>query len=491
MVDWTAAHVPGISLTHSIENTLTWSYTGVPNSQAQEDDDVQRAIRESAQEAGITIPQQETGFIGPSAPAPTQFGPANRETYNLDQWAMVPTGPMNKEMSANEPPPSKRKRAPGAPAMLLSCNSADSQHRLGGLLTILHEIPMVRNILLNIGGLAATYGNNKYWWKGEEILSPEVLAKMNQEMSWDAGKHNSETAFEEEIHRLMAFLDSTERGYGSTSVLTEKMSYGGIGMEKHFYEMLGQRHMETIRPLMQVACLALFNGDTLEEDATFGLLEIEHTRNEYKCIKTLYEALDHVMWSDTLGLEAINQGSKVAYFKELGEILVLEITGDGPGRAIDIPCEFYPERYMMSRRDEARRIQYGWRQTKEDMARLEKEKEELDCLKEIWITGNAKTKSELLKKSTEQWEGYKSYLEGFGKFRALEKSGFDTTKYPDYHQAVPDYDDVTEKQYETVEEVLQYSKKLLERLERRMKGSVCHFKRENGKHSNSFHRSRQ
>jgi hypothetical protein len=481
MVDWTAAHVPGISLTHSNEHTLTGSYVGVPNSQAQEDDDVQRAIRESAQEAGITIPQQETGFVGPSEPAPTQFGPANRETYNADDWAMVPMGPANKDLSVNEPPASKRKRAPGAPAMLAMTNARDRDHRLGGLLTIMHEIPMARNILLNIGDLAPTYGNNKDWWKGEEILSPETLAKMHQEMSWEAGEHNSATAFEEEIHRLMAFLDSTERGYGSTSALVESMKYDGLAKEKQFYEMLGQRHMEKIRPIMQVACLALFHSDALEEDATFGLLEIEHTRNEYKCIKTLYEALDHVMWSDTLGSETINQDSKVAFFKEMGEVLVLDIAGDGPKDPIEIPQEFYPERYMMSRKDEARRIQYGWRQTKQDIARLEEEKEQLDRLDEIWVTDKIKTKSDLLKMSAEQWEGYKSYLDGLGKFRTLEKSGFDTNKYPDYHQAVPDHDDATEKQYQTVEEVIQYSKKLLESFEKRMKGRSCDLEGQTGK----------
>ncbi|KAL6913484.1 hypothetical protein FSHL1_011160 [Fusarium sambucinum] len=450
MVDWTAAHVPG-----------------VPNSQAQEDDDMQRALFESAQEAGVPVPQQETGLTGPSEPAPIQFGPANRESYNTADWAMVPTGPANKKTSVDVPLASKRKRAPGAPAMLVVANAPDHDHRLGGLLTIMHEISIARNVLINIGDLAATYNYNKNWWKGEEVLSPDLLIRMQQDGNLNESK--SDIGFQEEIHRLMAFLDSTERGHGSIIVLADYMRPESSGMEKQFYEMLGQRHMETIRPIMQVASLALFHGDTLEEDATFGLLEIEHTHDEYKCIKTLYEALDHVMWSDTLGSETINQDSKVAFFKEMGEVLVLDIAGDGPKDAIEIPQEFYPEKYMMSRKDEARRIQYGWRQTKKEMARLEKKKEQLDRLAETWVTDKAKTKSDLLKRSAEQWEGYKTYLDGLGKFRALEKSGFDTNMYPDYHQAVPDRDDVAKEQYQTVEEVIRHSKKLLESLDKRMK----------------------
>ncbi|KAM0503327.1 hypothetical protein ACHAP8_003370 [Fusarium lateritium] len=440
---------------------------GVPNSQAQEDDDMQRALFESAQEAGVPVPQQETGLTGPSEPAPIQFGPANRESYNTADWAMVPTGPANKKTSVDVPLASKRKRAPGAPAMLVVANAPDHDHRLGGLLTIMHEISIARNVLINIGDLAATYNYNKNWWKGEEVLSPDLLIRMQQDGNLNESK--SDIGFQEEIHRLMAFLDSTERGHGSIIVLADYMRPESSGMEKQFYEMLGQRHMETIRPIMQVASLALFHGDTLEEDATFGLLEIEHTHDEYKCIKTLYEALDHVMWSDTLGSETINQDSKVAFFKEMGEVLVLDIAGDGPKDAIEIPQEFYPEKYMMSRKDEARRIQYGWRQTKKEMARLEKKKEQLDRLAETWVTDKAKTKSDLLKRSAEQWEGYKTYLDGLGKFRALEKSGFDTNMYPDYHQAVPDRDDVAKEQYQTVEEVIRHSKKLLESLDKRMK----------------------
>jgi hypothetical protein len=427
---------------------------------------MKRALFESAQEAGVSVPQQETGLTGPSEPAPIQFGPANRESYNTADWAMVPTGPANKETSVDVPLASKRKREPGAPAMLVVGNTQNHDHRLGGLVTIMHEIPIARNVLLNIGDLSATYNYNKNWWKGEEILSPELSARMQTDGSLN---DSNDVGFQEEIHRLMAFLDSTERGHGSIVVLADYMQSHGPGREKLFYEMLGQRHMETIRPIMQVASLALFYGDTLEEDATFGLLEIEHTRDEYKCIKTLYEALDHVMWSDTLGSETINQDSKVAFFKEMGEVLVLDIAGDGPNDPIEIPQELYPEKYMMSRKDEARRIQYGWRQTKKEMVRLEKEKEQLDRLAETWVIDKAKTKSDLLKRSAEQWEGYKSYLDGLGKFRALEKSGFDTNKYPDYHQAVPDRDDVAKEQYQTVEEVIQYSKKLLESLDKRMK----------------------
>ncbi|KAF4450854.1 hypothetical protein F53441_6077 [Fusarium austroafricanum] len=469
MVDWTAAHVPGNSLFRPDEHALTGPFAGVPNSQAQEDDDMQRAIRESAQEAGITMPEHESGITGPSEPAAPQFGPANREIYEASSWAMVPTGPI--QDNSNEVAASKRKRTPGAPAMLVINSPQRGNHRLGGLLTIMHEIPIARNVLLSIGSPAATYGHNSDWWRGQEILAPEVLQKMAKEQSWDHGAYTSSTAFEDEVHRLMAFLDSTERGYGSITVLADILDHpDSAGMEKRFYEMLGQRHPDSIRPIMQVAALAMFHGGDLEEDAKFGLLEIEHLRNEYSCIKTLYEALDHVMWSDTLGWDRIHEGSKMAFFKEMGEVLVLNTTGDGPDDPFEIPLEFYPEKYLESRKDEARRIQRGWCQTKEQMTRILTEKEQIYRLKGSWGNGTTDDKRTLLKKATDQWEEYRIYVENFARFRTLKNSRFDSEEYPDYHTAPPNVDDTTYEQSKTIIDVIDYSEKLLADLEARMEG---------------------
>ncbi|KAF5008094.1 hypothetical protein FDECE_5620 [Fusarium decemcellulare] len=451
IVDWTAAHVPG-----------------VPNNQAQEEDDVQRALRESAQEAGITLPQGESTFTEPSASAP-YFGPANRTDYDQNSWAMVPVGP-SKGSTVNEPGPSQRKRAPGGPALLVMSNVNSGSHKLGGLLTILHEIPMARNLLLGIGNPASSYGHNSDWWRGQEVLSPEILAKMSTEQQWNHERHN-ETAFDEEVHRLMAFLDSTERGYGSVSVLTDLLKGSSNGVEKQFYEVLSTRHWQQIKPLTQVASIAKFYGDGVddEEDARFGILEMEHLRNEYDTIKTLYESLDHVMWSDTLSWENIHEGSKMAFFKEMGEVLVLNISGDGPDDSIEIPTELYPEKYLTSRKDEARRLQKGWCQTKREINRLIGEKERVYRLWDDWDNGKYDDKRELIRKALEQWGEYRSYLENLSRFQAMEKSAFDTDKYPDYRAAPCDMDESTMQQHQAVTDVIQFSEKFLEDIDSKMK----------------------
>ncbi|UPK95061.1 hypothetical protein LCI18_005996 [Fusarium solani-melongenae] len=468
MVELTAAQVPGTTLAHNVDNALTRT-AGVPNSHAQEEDDVQRALRESAQEAGITLPQDETGLTEPSASLP-YFGPAVRSDYDQNSWAMVPVGPA-KESSPSDPPPSKRKRAPGAPAFLVLSNFDSGGHKLGGLLTILHEIPIARNVLLGLGTHTSSYGHRNDWWKGQEILSPEVQAKMLEELRWEHRSHN-ETAFDEEVHRLMAFLDGTERAYGSASVLTELFPEVDRGIERKFYDLIDSRHGDQTQAIMQLAVLGKFHedGDSDLDEVKFGLLDIDLSQNEDGCSKTLYEALDHIMWSDALGYDGIHAGSKMAFFKETGEVLALNIGGDGPGDSIEIPQELYLERYLPTRKDEAKRIQRAWRQTKREVRRIETQKEQIYRLWDDWDHGKYDDKRVLLKKATEQWGEYRSYLEGLARFQAMENSGLQTDKYPDYRAAPCQLDGDAQKQHEKVAQVIEYSEQLLANLEIRMKG---------------------
>lgn len=394
---------------------------------------MQRAIRESAQEAGIEVPAQETGVTDTSTSQP-YFGPANRDTYDQNNWAMVPTGPQESALDSTALP-SARKRVSGAPAFLVQGFSSHGLNHLGGLLTILHEIPLARNILLSLGEPAATYGHNREWWNGQAILPEHVLAKLaSGEMQW--GEHNESLPnLEAEIHRIMAFLDLTERGYGTVSVLTEMIN-AGRGAEKQFYETIAVRNEDKIQQLTQVAALCEIQGPntTEEEVANFGLLEMEHPRADYSTIKTLYEALDHVMWNDALTWNEIHEGTKMATFKQIGEGLVLKVSGDGPEDSIDIPLELYPEKYLSSRRSEAARIQAAWAETKAQAERLRQAEQTLTTWRDEW---NNKTynKKDLVQKASLQWQTYREYLQGLGRFRSMEKSGFDTDKYPVYHAA--------------------------------------------------------
>jgi hypothetical protein len=327
---------------------------------------------------------------------------------------------------------------------------------------------LARNILLSLGEPAATYGHNREWWNGQEILPEHVLAKLaSGEIQW--GEHNESLPnLETEIHRIMAFLDSTERGYGSVKVLTEMIN-AGRGAEKQFYETIAVRNDDKIQQLTQVAALCEIQGDdtTEEEVANFGLLEMEHPRSEYSTIKTLYESLDHVMWNDALTWNEIHEGTKMATFKQTGETLVLKVSGDGPEDSIDIPLELYPEKYLSGRKNEAGRIQAAWVETKVQGERLRQAEQTLTMWRDEW---NNKTydKKDLVQKAGLQWQTYREYLEGLGRFRSMEESGFDTDKYPVYHAAPVQADEQESLHQQKIDEAVRVTEKLVEDIDKRL-----------------------
>ncbi|RDA84116.1 hypothetical protein CP532_1475 [Ophiocordyceps camponoti-leonardi (nom. inval.)] len=391
-----------------------------------------RALRESAQEAGIALPQQESGILDASTSEP-YFGPANRNDYEQANWAMVPTKESSKAAAASAP--EQRKRAPGAPALLIRGSGSNGQHCLGGLLTILHEIPLTRNIILDIGRPADSYGFNSEWWKGQEILKPHILNQLQAgAMHW-AERHASSSDREEELHRLMAFLDSTERSYGSVGVLLDMLQQNGrsgVPPERQLFEYLIQACGEAMLPLIQVADLMLVYGSGYLDKVEFGILEMDHSREEYDHIKTLYESLDHVLW-DSLKAKELDQESKMGLFKHTGEVFIIKVAGEGPPESIEIPEELYPERYLGSRKHEAQQIQRAWCETKMALRRIEEREEEILEWKLDWNESLAKR--DTLQKVIDRCATYRQYLESRGRFRAMETSGFDTDKYPDYRAA--------------------------------------------------------
>ncbi|TWU72124.1 hypothetical protein ED733_002290 [Metarhizium rileyi] len=435
---------------------------------SREDEDMQRALRESAQEAGIAMPEQQSGVTCTQSTSTPYFGPANRNDYDQDNWAMVPAAPSQSQASS-APAPSSRKRTAGAPALLVQGISTVGAHGLGGLLTVLHQIPIARNVLLETGAPAASYGFNSEWWKGQEILSTHALGRLQSgDSQWD-NQDDSKPDVEEEIHRLMAFLDLTERSFGSASVLTDLLPYPSLGPEKQFYEYLGPRNEKKLRPLIHSAALAPVFGDGLgDEEAKFGLLEMEHLRSDYTYIKTVYESIDHTMWSDVLSWNEVHEGSKMAMFTEMGEVLAIKVNGDGPQESIDIPEKLYLEKYQTNRKDEARRIQMSWCDTKNAIVKIAKEEQQLYEWRNDW-DHQMLDKRQMIEKARGQWQVYSDYLLGLGKFRGMVASGFDTDRYPDYRMAPYEPCEAESMAFERVVEVIQMLVRMLTDIDMRLK----------------------
>ncbi|KAJ9657609.1 hypothetical protein H2201_008114 [Coniosporium apollinis] len=152
--------------------------------------------------------QQETGVTGTSS---TTFGPARLSYYPADAWAMT-VAPGN-EVSDSTEPASMRKRG-SEPAFL---TSNEYSNELPALITILHAIPEVRNAFLCSDFALTDYGKDADWWKGSSATGIRTTDSISTP---DQDTPGQET-FVAELQRLMAFLDSTERKYGSAQLLMQ------------------------------------------------------------------------------------------------------------------------------------------------------------------------------------------------------------------------------------------------------------------------------
>jgi hypothetical protein len=169
------------------------------------DTELQQALAASAAEYGQNA--QESGVTNTNE---VRFGPATRNEYETSNWAMVPMGKSAVREILNDPEPAERKRdiALDIPAFL---KPSTENNRLGALITIYSQIPLIREIFLPRvpQDTAPNYGHDKEWWTGKAIDVPQVFGE-------DMTPPSEVTM---ELQRLMAFLDKTERSYGSAEAL--------------------------------------------------------------------------------------------------------------------------------------------------------------------------------------------------------------------------------------------------------------------------------
>ncbi|KZL86795.1 ubiquitin interaction domain-containing protein [Colletotrichum incanum] len=392
---------------------------GAPSSAEQYEEDLQRALRESQVEAGYK--PQEAGVTDTGANA-TYFGPANRSDYDQNNWAMVTTATTSSQAVVDgDPAPSARKREEGAPAFLVQKpNARNSSQRLGSVLTILHEIPLARNVLLQAGEQAASYGHNSEWWKGQPIYAPHVLAAMQQgQLQW---AEDSKPDFHEEIHRLMAFLDLTERSYGSVETIADLVPKTNFSPERQFYDTLDETtDAEVLKPMTHVACpLSLQTLEPTQEPTRFAFLNFELTKSQYEQTKTLYDAWNWIVWHESMTWAELQPNMGMVVLDDMGEVMTVNIDGEDPPEKLEIPEIWYPERYLESRKEEARVCQehLAW----VSRALYEARSKEYELTK--WIdpkTDKIHDKEEMLEKTIKEYESHVQYLDGLGRFRELQK----------------------------------------------------------------------
>lgn len=308
----------------------------------QEEHELQQAVAMSLNQ---NLGHQETGITSTSQP---NFGPATRDNYDEGNWSMTLFNSSSREIIIS-PDPEDRKRVDNEPAFLRP--SPDNMY-LGGLITILHSIPLAREALLLRSKVLSNYGHDSQWWNGQPINLPKIVTihdGMEHDNDWDDILH--------ETQRIVAFLDSTARAFGSTDALVGLRCLASYGMEGNIGKFLERWQEAAIcaDPGNQLATAfssTAFKRPLSEYDEPIArdftaletLVEPEHGQ-------TLYDVLDQLMWADKLGEELDD-----VWLEHIAEVLTIKLESPSSSESVDvkIPPVFYPDRYLSSCRDRAR-----------------------------------------------------------------------------------------------------------------------------------------
>lgn len=350
-----------------VHTTLPPPYSGnVPSSKEEEDRDLQRALEESMNPTPSrltpqppSLPPQESG-VTETVSQTQYFGPANRLDYETGEWAMVHLKNVNPD-----PEPSRRMRKPGVPAFL-RCRAHDwGRHRMGALLTILHAIPKARNVFLGLGlPPEQGYGHHNDWWKGETILSPEFMERQaaGEMRDWA----DKTPTWPDELHRLIAFLDMTDRSYGTADVLVEAKVLGVVyesDKEVEFFENLQSCAGKTdnpdlVAPLLCRAEIVPLKGTEVAFTRVWGLLTLDWPGDMLRSVGTLNDILDAMFLADIGLSEEQFEAARMASLSHAGDVLTMRFNGkDGFPHMIDVPETFYMDRYLEVNRGQMREVQ--------------------------------------------------------------------------------------------------------------------------------------
>ncbi|KAK0636272.1 hypothetical protein B0T17DRAFT_518645 [Bombardia bombarda] len=351
----------------------------VPSNPDEENAQLQQALSASLNPSGVQSPHilpgppplaplpQESGVINTASGSlnSVHFGPANRPDYDPNEWSLIQVKPLD-----TDPEPSARMRNKEVEPAFLKCRKygTSNQHRVGGILMVLHSIPAARNAMLKLGSPPSYgYGSDNEWWKGVEIRPPPGHEDETFVDEW--GSKQKIPLWSEELHRLVAFLDDTERSYGTADILADAIIPSFVDLEQDFFQELANKEAvigsEDAPATVGEVRAGTFTTVTESWNITSAQVEPKSARGfthiDLNCSKdaselytTIYNVLDSVFYHYFKSIENQSWEDRfdeiITMVSSPGDVLVLRLKGDDINRGIEkdieIPETLYLDRYM-------------------------------------------------------------------------------------------------------------------------------------------------
>ena len=251
---------------------------------------------------------------------------------------------------------------------------------------------MAREALLAREHTTLEYGQDDEWWDGAAIKSARVI-------DFKEGEFDDEQAeLILETQRVMAFLDDTQRAFGSVEGISRldsiRLSDGNVNSGNflsHWHDAALKFMAENPLPDIFKSVGRHMTIEGPEEDRTHPFYQLELRVDDDLADKgnTIYDLLD-----DTLDGSLDDADDTI--FEKTGDIITLLITraGEtGTGVGVDIPSVWYSDRYLQS-------SMASIKEMRAKKMRIKREIEEIDQVKlklmEHKINGKTVTADKLL-----------------------------------------------------------------------------------------------
>lgn len=330
----------------------------------REEQELQQAVAMSLDQGMGT---QETGVTAAATDSSAHFGKATRDHYEENAWAMTLFNETSQEV-ITIPDPEDRKKIDDEPAFI---RPTQDNLYIGGFLTILHEIPLAREALLLRNKLLFDYGQDSQWWNGQPINLPKIVTvhEDSEDSDWEDPIH--------ETQRLMAFLDSTQRAFGSSDALAglKQMNWFSSDSEEIVARFLETWHAAAVRadpnnPLVTSFMSHAYKKspfDEADEPISKELFVFEPVV-EQDHGQTLYDVLDTAIWSDKPGEDLDD-----VWLEHVGDILVMKLDSFEQSKSVNvtIPAVFYPDRYLSTCQSIARDMRTKKLEAQEAVSKIE------------------------------------------------------------------------------------------------------------------------
>lgn len=289
---------------------------------------------------------QESGVVDSAG---AQFGPATREYYDTSQWAMTVSNPSAVEFIP-DPAPWQRRRNPGEPCFIKPLPNGDY---LPALITILHAIPLARRALIFAENTLDNYGFDIGWWQGTPIRMDEIV-NLDDDEAPDYGEE-----IMRETQRIMAFLEYSDRSYGSAEALSrlKGFEYGVSNLDqraKTLYDKFLVRWEDAAMRLHPEFWMenSLFRftasekaDDRMPREDRFWCLEIPLINSGLGKTQTLYDALDEMIWTiDPNGTS--NEEQSISGVSPILVIRAHQPDSSATGLNMQVPASWYVDRYL-------------------------------------------------------------------------------------------------------------------------------------------------